>query len=200
MIDGELQPLAIFDKPDPLDGPFFEETLYVTPARFSAAERQALLSTAAATARALGLKEGPLHAEFRLNDQGVWPLEMAARTIGGLCGRSLRFAGGMRLEELVLRHAIGRLPTHLAIAEGASGVLMIPIAKAGRLASIAGQPEASSVPGIEDLRITVPIGQEVLPLPEGDRYLGFIFARAEMPDAVENALRQAHAALAIEIE
>ncbi len=199
LVGGELHPLALFDKPDPLDGPFFEETLYVTPARLEEEDRRALLASAEATARALGLKEGPLHAEFRLNADGVWPLEMAARTIGGLCGRSLRFDGGMSLEELVLRHAFGTLPPRLAAVEGASGVLMIPIAKAGRLVSISGQAKSLLVPGIEDLRITVPIGREVLPLPEGDRYLGFIFARAGTPDAVEKALRRAHACLEIGI-
>ena len=161
---------------------------------------------AQATAEALGLEEGPVHGEFRVGQSGVWPLEMAARTIGGLCGRSLRFATGASLEEVVLRHAVGGPPSEagpaagLEEATGASGVMMIPIARRGRLRAVGGQAAARALPGIEEVTITLPIGQEVVPLPEGDKYLGFIFARADTPDAVEAALRAAHGQLDIVID
>ena len=200
MTAGRLHPLALFDKPDPLDGPYFEETLYVTPSRLDADEQAKIVETAQAMAEALGLAEGPVHAEFRLNDLGVWPLEMAARTIGGLCSRSLRFTSGMTLEELVLRHATGQAPETWSIAEGASGVMMIPIPKSGRLGAVEGQIAALVTEGVEDLRITIPIGERVEPPPEGDRYLGFIFARADRPETVETALRQAHSQLSIRID
>jgi biotin carboxylase len=197
---GRLQVLALFDKPDPLDGPYFEETLYVTPSSLPAATQAEVRRLAQATATALGLEEGPVHGEFRINDEGVWPLEMAARTIGGLCARSLRFATGAGLEEIVLRHALGRPLTAGGPAEGASGVLMIPIPRPGRLRAVAGQAAARELEGIKEVTITIPLGQEVVPLPEGDKYLGFIFARAEGPEAVEAALRAAQDRLEIRIE
>jgi biotin carboxylase len=196
---GRLQVLALFDKPDPLDGPFFEETLYVTPSRLPEATQAEVRRLAQAMAVALGLEEGPVHGEFRVGDDGVWPLEMAARTIGGLCARSLRFPTGASLEEVVLRHVIGRPLAEGGPAEGASGVMMIPIPKRGRLRAVEGQAAARALPGIEEVTLTIPLGQEVVPLPEGDKYLGFIFARADSPDAVEAALRAAHGELDIVI-
>lgn len=196
---GRLQVLALFDKPDPLDGPFFEETIYVTPSRLPEATQDEVLHMAQATAAALGLREGPVHGEFRINDQGVWPLEMAARTIGGLCARSLRFATGASLEDVVLRQAVGRSVAELGKARGGSGVMMIPIPRRGRLRAVEGQAAARALPGIEEVTLTIPLGQEVVPLPEGDKYLGFIFARADSPDAVEAALRAAHGELDIVI-
>jgi len=196
----ELEVLAIFDKPDPLDGPFFEETLLVTPSRLSA-DRQSTVEVAVTQAtRALGLREGPVHAEVRFNDEGAWLLEVAARSIGGLCARTLRFGAGVTLEELILRHAAGlELPPHER--EGAaSGVLMLPIPRAGRLREVRGQSAATAVPHIEGLSITVPRGEMVVPLPEGDRYLGFLFARATSPTAVEAALRAAWSALDVVID
>ncbi|MDH4335566.1 MAG: ATP-grasp domain-containing protein [Chloroflexota bacterium] len=196
---GELEVLAIFDKPDPLDGPFFEETLLVTPSRLSLDRQREVEAAVARATQALGLREGPVHAEVRLNDQGTWLLEVAARSIGGLCARTLRFGAGVSLEELILRHAAGlELPAHQR-EEVASGVLMLPIPRAGRLRDVRGQAAAAAVPHIEGLSITVPRGEMVVPLPEGDRYLGFLFARAPSPDAVEVALRAAWAALDVVI-
>jgi biotin carboxylase len=194
---GELDLLAIFDKPDPLNGPFFEETIYVTPSRF-AVERQAeIRDTTARAARALGLTDGPIHAELRINDRGIWMLELAARSIGGLCSRTLRFGSGISLEELILRHAAGLpMPDH-GREERAAGVMMLPIPTGGRLKAVTGQAEARQVPGVDGLVITIPPGEQLVPLPEGDRYLGFMFAHADSPDAVETALRQAHAQLRI---
>lgn len=192
LIDGELKVLALFDKPDPLDGPFFEETLYVTPSRLPATVQEAIAACTARTAQALGLRQGPMHAELRVNAAGPWVLEVAARTIGGLCSRTLRFGPGMSLEELVLQQALGIDPTSYARDRQAAGVMMLPIPHRGTLRAVHGQEEAKGVPGIEDLSITIPLGQEVVPLPEGARYLGFLFARAETPEQVEAALREAH--------
>jgi biotin carboxylase len=194
---GALEVLAIFDKPDPLNGPFFEETIYVTPSRLSGERQAEIGQTTAQAARALGLTDGPIHAELRLNDAGIWMLELAARSIGGLCSRTLRFGSGISLEELILRHAAG-LPMPAHDREGrAAGVMMLPIPSSGRLQAVEGQAEATHVTGIDGLVITIPPGEQLVPLPEGDRYLGFMFARGGSPDAVESALRQAHAQLRI---
>jgi biotin carboxylase len=197
--NGRLEVLAVFDKPDPLDGPYFEETIYVTPSRKPREVLDEVHRLTAEAAAALGLTEGPIHAELRI---GSSPrvLELAARSIGGLCSRSLRFGLGVSLEELILRHALGLPLEHLRREELASGVMMLPIPKAGTLVDVHGQEEASATPHIAGLEISVPRGRHVTPLPEGDRYLGFLFAKAKTPEQVEAALRQAHARLRIEIE
>jgi biotin carboxylase len=194
---GELEVLAIFDKPDPLNGPFFEETIYVTPSRLPSDRQRQIIATTTQAARALGLTEGPIHAELRLNDHGIWVLEVAARSIGGLCSRTLRFGSGISLEELILRHAAGLpMPAHQR-ESAAAGVMMLPIRDRGRLRAVEGQGEAKQVPGVDGLVITIPPGEQLVPLPEGDRYLGFMFARADSPAAVEAALRRAHAQLRV---
>ena len=192
LTDGELWVLALFDKPDPLDGPFFEETIYVTPSRLPAAVQREIASCAARAARALGLREGPVHGELRVNDRGVWVIEIAARSIGGRCSRTLRFDAGMSLEEVILRHAL-RMDIPSFAPEGrAAGVMMLPIPRAGVLEEVRGREKALSVPGIEGLEITAQPGDELVPLPEGTRYLGFLIARGDKPEAVEAALRDAH--------
>jgi biotin carboxylase len=198
--NGELEVLAIFDKPDPLTGPYFEETLYVTPSRRPQELQGEITRSVAAAAAAIGLTEGPVHGELRIDPEGRrWILELAARTIGGLCARTLRFAAGVTLEELVLRHALG-LPVDPRRERVAAGVMMLPIPAAGRLVAVHGQAEARAVAHITALEISIPIGGPVRPLPEGDRYLGFLFARAQSPDEVEAALRAAHAHLEIVVD
>ena len=192
LIRGELKILALFDKPDPLDGPFFEETLYITPSRLPAAVQVAIASRTAQAADALGLRQGPVHAELRVQHDEPWVLEVAPRSIGGLCSRTLRFGPGLSLEELILQQALGIDPTQHTREHLAAGVMMLPIPQRGILKAVHGRDQATAVPGIEELDITIPPGQEVIPLPEGDRYLGFLFARADTPEAVEIALRQAH--------
>src|SRR6266705_3100988 len=192
LTDGKLQVLALFDKPDPLDGPFFEETIYVTPSRLPAAVQQEIASCAARAARALGLREGPVHGELRVSDRSVWVIEIAARSIGGRCSRTLRFAADMSLEEVILRHALRMDMPSLAREGRAAGVMMVPIPRAGMLEEVRGHEEALAVPGIEDLEITAQSGEELVPLPEGTRYLGFLIARGKTPEAVEAALRNAH--------
>ena len=192
LTDGTLRVLALFDKPDPLDGPFFEETIYVTPSRLASAVADDIAAYTAQVASALGLRHGPVHAELRLNEQGPWLLEIAPRSIGGLCSRTLRFGDGMSLEELVLRHTLELNVDACARERSSAGVMMIPIPQAGVFRQVKGQAEAMQVPAIEDIKLTIPIGQEVVPLPEGSRYLGFIFARDLTPAGVESALREAH--------
>jgi biotin carboxylase len=199
LVRGRLHVLALFDKPDPLEGPFFEETIYVTPSRLPAEAQAGIQELTAWAARALGLAEGPVHAELRLNERGPWIVELAARTIGGLCSRTLRFGTGLTLEELVLRHALGIEIESLERERRPAGVMMIPIPRGGVLEEVLGVEAARQVPGIEDVTITIPVGQEVVPLPEGSRYLGFIFARGDTPEAVEAALREAHRRLAFRI-
>jgi biotin carboxylase len=201
---GRLRTLAIFEKPDPLDGPFFEETIYVTPPRAGAAVQDAVHAAIAAATRALGLHHGPIHAECRVNDGGVFILEVAARPIGGLCAQALTFTAtngeSAGLEELLLRHALGESVERWQLAGGATGVMMIPIPEAGVYRRVEGVERARQVPHIWDLRITAKSDQLLVPLPEGSSYLGFIFARADTPDAVEHALREAHGALKFVID
>ena len=197
--NGQLQLLALFDKPDPLEGPYFAETFYVTPSRLGPRLQHELVMAAAEGAHALGLTEGPIHAELRFNDDGVWIVEIAARTIGGLCARTLRFEAHISLEELVLRHALGKEVNTLRTG-GASGVMMIPVPNRGVLRAVDGLDAARAMPGVEEIVVSIAVGTPVEPLPEGDRYLGFIFARDATSDAVEGALRTAYQALSIAIE
>jgi len=204
MTRGELEVLAIFDKPDPLEGPFFEETIYVTPSRESDATQRAIVETARRAVRALGLYHGPIHAEMRVNAEGVHMLEIAARPIGGLCARALRFEGSLTreevtLEELVILHATGEMPESLVAAPPASGVMMIPVPGAGVYESVSGVESALNTEGIDDVVITAKQGQKLTPLPEGASYFGFLFASGADPVAVEEALRQAHSRLKFEI-
>ena len=190
--NGALKVLALFDKPDPLDGPFFEETIFVTPSRLPGNLQILLISETQAAARALGLREGPVHAELRINEQGPWLIEIAARSIGGLCSRTLSFARGLRLEDLILCNAVGLPAPETGLESRASGVMMIPIPRAGQLSAVEGLAAARSVPCVQNVIISIPVGEDLVPLPEGGRYLGFIFARAQTPGKVESALRCAH--------
>ena len=198
---GRLRTLAIFDKPDPLDGPFFEETIYVTPSRLPSADQEAVVAAVAAGARALGLVEGPVHAELRLaRGSKPWVIELAARSIGGLCGRVLRFGVGVSLEEVILMQALGRGIDAFGRETRAAGVMMLPIPRGGTLRAVDGIDAARAVPGVEAVSITATVGQPVEPLPEGGSYLGFAFARGGAPAEVEAALRAAHALLEVRID
>jgi biotin carboxylase len=196
---GTLEILAVFDKPDPLEGPYFEETIYVTPSRLPAATLEALSLHTGEAAAALGLVEGPIHAELRIDGGTVSMLELGARSIGGLCSRSLRFGTGVSLEELILRHALGLSLEDLDRETAASGVMMLPIPRPGVLEEVRGQAEARAVPGVTGLEISIAPGRLVQALPEADRYLGFLFARGETPEQVELTLRSAHRRLEIVI-
>ena len=200
LVGGRLNVLALFDKPDPLEGPYFEETIYVTPSRLPVALQRRIEEATQAAARAIGLAEGPVHAELRIPDNGPVVIELAARSIGGLCARILTFGAGIGLEELILRHALGLPIDDLQRERLAGGVMMLPIPNKGVLSAVGGQVGALAVEGITDLTITVPIGQDVVPLPEGRQYLGFLFAKADKPETVEAALRDAHARLEFTIE
>jgi biotin carboxylase len=196
---GRLELLTLFDKPDPLDGPFFEETIYVTPSRHPPELQAAVAEVTSRACGALGLSEGPIHAELRLSPAGPVILEVAARSIGGLCSRTLRFGAGLSLEEVLVAHAVGIPMERVRRDARAAGVMMIPIPKRGVLHGVGGLDEARAVPGVEDVVITAPLGRELEPLPEGDSYLGFLFARGDRPGDVEAALRAAHARLRIDV-
>ena len=196
VVNRRMHVLAIFDKPDPLDGPFFEETIYVTPSQVPAALQKAIVDCAERAVRALGITEGPIHAELRYNERGPWLIELAARPIGGRCSAVLRFGDkGVALEEIILRHALGMPIPSLQRERQAAGVMMIPIPGAGTLQEVRGVAEAQAVPLIEDVQITAHPGERLVPFPEGSRYPGFIFARGETPAVVEAALRDAHGRL-----
>jgi formate-dependent phosphoribosylglycinamide formyltransferase (GAR transformylase) len=190
---GKLQTLAIFDKPDPLEGPYFEETIYLTPSGEPQQTQQQIRETAQAAVKALGLTDGPVHAEMRVNGQGTWILEAAARPIGGLCARVLRFeTPHCTLEELLLRHALGGDVSSATLAAGSHGVMMIPIPRAGVYRGVQGLEDARRVPGVEDIVITAKEGHEMFPLPEGSAYLGFLFFRGPSNDTVLDGLGEAH--------
>jgi biotin carboxylase len=194
-----LHVLAIFDKPDPLDGPFFEETIYTTPSRLPAEAQAAIADCAGRAAAAIGLRDGPIHAELRVNEHGPWMVEIAGRSIGGLCSTILEFGAGMCLEELLLRHALRMELPSLERVGGGAGVMMIPIPKGGVLRAVHGVEEAEAVPNITGIEISIRLHTVVTPLPEGSSYLGFIFAHAESPAAAEEALRAAHGKLRFDI-
>ena len=194
LINGRLRVLALFDKPDPLDGPFFEETIYLTPSRQAETVRREIVRITEAAVQSLGLQHGPVHAEMRVNPRGVWMLEVAARPIGGLCARVLP-----GLEDLILRHAAGQDVRNIPMRTDAAGVMMIPIPREGIYVAVEGLEQARATPGVEDIIITAKPGQKLVPLPEGNSYLGFIFARGELLDDVERALRRSHARLSFEI-
>lgn len=196
LYDGELDVLAIFDKPDPLDGPFFEETYYLTPTSFSKTLQVDIKQTILSACQAYGLSEGPIHAECRINKNGVWILEVAARTIGGSCGRLLNVGSGYSLEELVLLHAMGKR-VEIKTIDSAAGVLMLPIPGAGILKRVEGLLDAQRIPYITEVSIEIREGYELIPLPEGNSYLGFIFAEASTVEETEQALRKAHNCLNI---
>lgn len=197
---GQFHPLAIFDKPDPLDGPFFEETIYVTPSRHPEEIQKSIYDATAEAIRAMGLTHGPIHAELRVNDRGAWVIEVAARAIGGLCSRTLRFDGGASLEEVIIRHALGQDVSSVEREKAAAAVMMIPIPRAGVLREVSGVEEARRVADVEDVIITAHVTQEIRPPPEGASYLGFIFSRAESAERAESAVREAHAKLEFIIE
>ena len=196
MCDGRLEVLAVFDKPDPLDGPFFEEGIYVTPSRLGRAAEERIVECVRRAAAAFGLVAGPVHAELRWHEEEAWLLEAAARTIGGECSRLLRFRGGHRLEEVVLAAAMGRrLPR--VLMPGASGVMMLPTPRAGTLRRVEGVLDALGVPGVDEVSIAAGTGVELVPLPEGGACLGYVFARGETPEGVERSLRTAAGRLRI---
>ncbi len=199
MTDGRLHVLALFDKPDPLIGPIFEETIYVTPSRLERKVQQAVAEIAERAILALGISEGPVHVELRLTDHEIYPIDIAARSIGGLCARTLSFGTGMSLEEIILRHATGAAIDTFERADPAAGVMMIPIPAGGALRGVSGLDAARAEPLVSEVTISIPEGHEVVPLPEGGEYLGFIFARGDTPQAVEAALRAAHARLTFDI-
>jgi len=199
LAEGELQVLAVFDKPDPLDGPYFEETIFVTPSSLPVATQRDLADAVMRACAAAGLTEGAIHAEARINDDGVWLLEIAPRGIGGLCGRVLDATLDMTSAEIVLRHAVG-LPLPARANASAAGVMMVPIPASGILQGVDGIDAARDVPHVTGIEITACPGQLVAPPPEGAGYLGFIFSRAATPAAAEQALRAAHAALAVRIQ
>jgi len=200
LTDGVLRVLAIFDKPDPLEGPYFEETIYVTPSRFAESDQESIKKSFVAAVRSLGLTQGPVHGEFRVNERGVWPIEVAARPIGGLCARALRFQlqdepEPIGLEELLLRHALELSGRDAQREAAASGIMMIPVPASGILEKVAGEEEARGVPGVTHLEITARLHDYVAAWPEGSSYLGFLFARGKTPAEVETAIREAHAKL-----
>ncbi len=202
--NGQLRVFALFDKPDPLDGPFFEETIYVTPSREPQAVQDDILETVRRGVQSLGLCHGPIHAEVRYNFRGAYLLEIAARPIGGYCARVLRFNGEASLESVLVRHAAGEDVTPLELHPGAAGVMMIPIPKAGIYRGVSGLEEAHAVPGITEVRIAAVPGQRLKTFPEASSYAGFLFAHAPKSEQVEAALREAHShlcfAIATELE
>ena len=200
LTDGALRVLAIFDKADPLEGPFFEETIYITPSRLPESQQRAIERSAQDAARALGLSHGPIHAEFRINDDRVWPLEVAPRSIGGLCSRALRFGplpdgSYLSLEELLLRHALEMTGSDLSREQAASGVMMIPVPRSGVLEKVEGEDLALATPGITELLISARLHDYIAAWPEGSSYLGFLFAQGKNAEEVEAAIRDAHSRL-----
>ena len=198
LTNGTLQVLALFDKPDPLDGPFFEETIYITPSRLPSEVQGQMADTLQGATQAMGLAEGPVHGELRFNTSGVWVIELAGRSIGGRCSQMLQFGSGMTLEELILRHTLRlEIPT-FEREKQAAGVMMLPIKEQGYFQALHGQSEARNTSGITLLEVTARPGDLLVPLPEGTRYLGFLLSKGPSPDHVERSLREAYGYLKVE--
>ncbi len=197
LVDGELHVLAMFDKPDETVGLTFAETLLIQPARIDRGVRSRVIDVVARAAAAIGLVNGPIHAECIIDGDRVWFLELAPRTIGGLCSRTLRIEG-TGLEEMVIGLALGR-PVRPLAAVDPSGVLMLPVPVEGRLDAVDGVDRAARVAGIAGVTITIGPGEHVVPLPDGDRYLGFVFAGGASADEVEASLREAWACLDVRV-
>ncbi len=199
---GTLRILALFDKPDPLDGPYFTETIYVTPSRHPPDVQREMSACAQAACQALRLERGPVHIEIRYNERGAWLIELAARPIGGKCGEVLRFgpSGAISLEQLLLSHALGLSDAANGLEPGAVGVMMVPVSRAGILSGVTGIEEALAVAGVTNVVVTAHRGQRLVPLPEESRYPAFIFARGRTPAEVEDAIRAAHRKIQLVIE
>lgn len=201
LADGELTVLAVFDKPDTSSGPYFPETIFVTPSRLGDEFVAEAERTAAAAIRGLGLTVGPVHVELRFDGARARIIEVAARSIGGLCSRSLSFGlTGTTLESLILRNALGAGKTHLRREPVSSGVLMIPTPKSGTLRMIGGEAETRAIPGVTGIDFTMVPGDRVVAPPDGERYLGFVYARSDQPEQVESALRKAMETLEVQLE
>ena len=200
LVAGELRLLAIYDKPEPLEGPFFEETIYTVPTGLAPARQREVVAALSRAVRALGLTEGPIHAELRLGSQQPALIDLASRSIGGRCSRVLHFRSGRTLEEIVLLAALGEDPGDLDLDGRARGVMMLPIPKSGTLRSVPGRDQARAVPGVEQVELTVPVGTRLTSWPEGDRYLGFIFASGSDTGSVAEGLRLAYSKLGMVIE
>ncbi|OIO06615.1 MAG: hypothetical protein AUJ52_11900 [Elusimicrobia bacterium CG1_02_63_36] len=194
---GKLRALALFDKPETPDGPFFPETLFVTPSRLPPAVQEEIRAEAQRASGALGLREGPIHAEFRVTPDGPVILELAARTIGGRCSGALRFGADASLEELVLRNALGLDDALLPREDSASGVCMINPDRPGIVERVDGLAEALAVEGIAEAVFPTRGSRALEPLPEGGQYAGFLFAKADTPEAVETALKTARGKITV---
>jgi hypothetical protein len=194
VIRGQFKLYAVFDKPEPLEGPYFEETIYLTPTQLSETQQIKIILKIDQMVKALKLRQGPIHAEVRLNHDGIWILDFATRTIGGKCSQVLKFSNQMSLEEVTLRQILGETPSH-EVENDPSGVMMIPVPKKGILRKVNGINKAKAVLGIENVVINIPLGGEVIPLPEGKIYLGFIFCRGKTRDQVYKSLHKAHSSL-----
>ncbi|MGB9483647.1 MAG: ATP-grasp domain-containing protein, partial [Candidatus Dormiibacterota bacterium] len=200
LFDGALAVLAIYDKPDPLDGPFFEETIYTVPSELPVGQLVQISEAVQAATRAIGLTDGPVHAELRLGGGRPVVIDLASRSIGGRCSAVLHFRSGRSLEEILLLSALGEDPGDLRLEGQTRGVMMMPIPRAGTLVSIDGRDEVVGLPGVEGVEVSVPLGGRIVPLPEGDRYLGFIFAHGSDSRSVSARLRAAYRGLRILIE
>jgi biotin carboxylase len=199
LTDGNLRVLVLFDKPDPLEGPFFEETIYTTPSRLPAEVQARIAAETERAARALGLTTGPIHAELRVHNGQPWVVEIAGRSIGGLCSTVLELGSNLALEDVILRHAVGLPYEDLLQPASPAGVMMIPIPARGILKTVHGVEEARAVPGVQGVEITAKVNYPLVPLPEGASYLGFIFAKGTDAADAERALREAHGRLRFEI-
>ena len=197
---GEVHLLAVFAKPDPLCGPYFPETIYLTLSQDPDVDVCGLKSVLADAVAALGLSKGPVHAEFRVNAAGIYVIEVAARSIGGQCGSCLRFSNGKTLEEIILEYHLGETVPPYRLDERSFGVMMLPVPRNGVLKNIVGLDNARNTENIDSINITIPVGQPVESLPEGRRYLGFIFASSSNLEQTESALRKAYGALTVQIK
>lgn len=200
MHEGKPYSLAVFEKPDPLEGPYFEEGIYVTPIRRDEKIRSLLVEAAIRGSRALGIETGPCHCELRLSGELPYILEIAARPIGGFCSQVFADLMGFDLHDLVLQNAVGLPVMPPPIADGvALGVMMLPVPGRGNLARVSGVDRALDIDGIMSVKIHVEAGSRILPYPEQSCYIGTVLATGSSADEVVARLKSAAKAVSFEL-
>lgn len=187
----KLNTITIFDKPDQLTGPYFAETIYVTPSSLDNDLQLAIKMEIEKSCKAYGLVTGSIHAECRIDKNNkVWILEIASRTIGGDCARILD-NNNYSLEEMAILLSIGKNIT-IKKSKKARAVMMIPIKQKGLLKRVEGLSLANKVKHIDSIDIIINQGHELIPLPEGNQYLGYIFSSADTSEKATEAIRMAY--------
>ncbi len=188
IINSELKKIVIFDKPVEYKHPYFEESIYITPSELSSEAEKRVVSIVDKACKKIGLEDGPVHVEFKINENQIFIIEINPRMIGGLCSRCLSFGlFKVSLEEIILHAFMNNELKNIELLNNYVGVLMIPTPKSGKFISI-NKEELENIPNISNVEITVPEGSDLLEPPYGDKYLGFAFSQGIDKKTVNESL------------